>query len=75
MNRTRRLWPVRRLACILAGQAAALLAAVAAARAAFALPVPPWAAATGPCHRPVPGPGGRPGRWPGAGEGDHDHDC
>ena len=35
MNRTRRLWPIRPLACILAGQAAALLAAVAATRAAL----------------------------------------
>ena len=41
MNRTCRLRPVCRLACILAALAAALLAAAAAAPAAFALPVPP----------------------------------
>jgi hypothetical protein len=38
---TRRLNPVRRLVGILAGLAATLLAAAAAAPAAFALPVPP----------------------------------
>jgi hypothetical protein len=75
MNRTRRLWPVRRLACILAGQAAALLAAVAAARAAFALPVPGGRRrrdrATG--RFPVLAAGRVGGRV--RGEGDHDHDC
>src|SRR5450755_4354455 len=41
MNRTRAFRPIHRLACALAGLAAALLAAAAAAPAAFALPVPP----------------------------------
>ena len=53
MNRTRLFRPVRRLAGILAGLAPAVLAAAAAAPAAFALPAPPrWAAETGPCRRP-----------------------
>jgi hypothetical protein len=41
MNRTRRLYPIRRLTCILGVLASALLAAAAAAPAAFARPVPP----------------------------------
>jgi hypothetical protein len=41
MNRTRRLRPARRLAAILAGLTATLLAAVTAAPAAFATRVPP----------------------------------
>jgi hypothetical protein len=41
MNRTRRFSAIRRLACALAGLAAALLATVTAVPAAFALPVPP----------------------------------
>ena len=41
MNRTRRLHPIRRLACTLTALASALLAAAAAAPAAFAEPFPP----------------------------------
>ena len=41
MNRTRQRHPIRRLADTLAALATALLAATAAAPAAFALPVPP----------------------------------
>jgi hypothetical protein len=40
MNRTRPLSTIRRLACTLAGLAAALLAATAAATASFARPIP-----------------------------------
>ena len=52
MNRTRRLRPVRRLACILAGLAAALLGAATAASAALAAPVPPLG--TPPGSAPAP---------------------
>ena len=52
MNRTHPFRPIRRLASALAALAATLLAATTAAPAAFALPVPPWAAATGPGHHP-----------------------
>ena len=50
MNRTRRLHPIRRLAGAMAALATALLAATAAAPAAFAKPVPlaPGRDATGP---------------------------
>ena len=51
MNRTHPFRPIRRLASILAALAAALLAVTAAAPAAFAVQIPPGAAA-GPCHHP-----------------------
>jgi hypothetical protein len=52
MNRTRRLCPARRMACIVAGLAAALLAAATAAPAAFATRVPPFGTPPGPAPAP-----------------------
>jgi hypothetical protein len=54
MNRTRRFRPIRRLASALAGLAGALLAATAAAPAAFALPVPPVGGGDGTVPLPSP---------------------
>jgi hypothetical protein len=62
MNRTRPFRPIRRLACALAGLAAALLAATAAAPAAFAVPVPPMGGGDGtPPSVPTVVAGGMPG--------------
>ena len=63
MNRTRQLHPIRRLASTLAALATALLAATAAAPAAFALPVPPVGGGDGTVAPPPTGQvaGGMPG--------------
>jgi hypothetical protein len=66
MNRTRRLRPARRLAAILAGLAAALLADATAAPAAFATRVPlPDTPASAPPAAPAPGSGHLPPLPPG----------
>jgi hypothetical protein len=74
MNRTRRFRLIRRIAGVLAGSAATLLASTAVAQAALALPVPRGRRcdrATG--RFPVLEAGRAGGRV--RGEGDHDHDC
>ena len=57
MNRTRRIRPIRHLAAIPAGLTGALLAAVAAAPAAFARPAPVTGAPPAPVYLPPLPPG------------------